>query len=523
MPISLSGAALTKVNLNSPSYLKLKKSLPNLQSKDSTLWGADAQAEAVVRLNWIDLPVTSHDLLPQLDALSAWARARQLTNIILCGMGGSSLAPEVIAKSYNKKLSVLDSTDPAQIAAAIPSDLTNTVVVVGSKSGNTIETASQRSLFIELFTQAGLDPIDHIVHVTDPGSPLDMAARNSGYRTINADPNVGGRYSALSAFGLVPAALMGIDVSLLLDDAENATQSFTEADSPALLIAEILFTQTDQNIAFFDSGSVVPGLSDWIEQLIAESTGKNQTGRLPVVIENSDAPIAGSALSVGFYANAKADLIVEATLGEQFILWEWVTALLGLALGVDPFNQPNVTEAKERTSALLMKWIDDPTKQDQKVIEATCTFENEELQVFSTSNSASLLEQLQDFGKTKSHYISVMAYLARGIDDEIKRIRPLLARKTNRAVTFGWGPRFLHSTGQFHKGGQPNGAFLQITGESSMDLEIPGRGFSFHTLIMAQALGDAAALQSRDFPVLRIHLKNRSAGITQLLSALEDL
>ena len=517
MSIELTGPSLAKLVTDSPVYLDLVTSATKLGAKDFTLWGPEAQTEAAIRLNWIGLPTASRELLPELDALSAWARSNKLTNVILCGMGGSSLAPEVIAKTFKKKLSVLDSTDPDQIQAAIPANLRNTVVVVGSKSGSTIETASQRALFSHLFTEAGLSPSEHMVIVTDPGSPLDIDARANNFRTINADPSVGGRYSALSAFGLVPAALLGVDVSVLLDDAAAAATNFAEVGSAAITLATLLFTQSEQAISFFDAGSKVPGISDWIEQLVAESTGKNQRGRLPVVIESASAPTSGPSLTIGFAPNDKADLVVIASLGEHFILWEWVTALLCRALDVDPFNQPNVTEAKERTGALLSQWS------DGEVHQPAPAYEDVLFQIFSASKAQSLSGQLTDFFAHESHYISVMAYLARGIDDEILNARTIIASRSKRAVTFGWGPRFLHSTGQFHKGGQQNGAFLQITGENYSDLAIPGKEFSFHTLLMAQALGDGEALSSRDFPLLRIHLKDRDQAIGQLLLALNSI
>jgi len=212
--------------------------------------------------------------------------------------------------------------------------------------------------------------------------------------------------------------------------------------------------------------------------------------------------------------DSKADAVVVASLGEQFILWEWVTALLSLALEVDPFNQPNVTEAKERTNALLAKW------ESGDISAVTPSFEDENLQVFSASSAPSLRGQFDEFFANESHYVAIMAYLARGIDDEITKSRALIAKKSGRGTTFGWGPRFLHSTGQFHKGGQHNGAFIQITGENAVDLEIPGRTFSFHTLLMAQALGDGEALADRNFPLIRIHLKNRNKGIAAILAAL---
>ncbi len=517
MSVKISGPAIAKIDRSSPTYSDLSTAAVALAKKDSSLWGPDAASEASIRLNWIDLPLASRELLPELDALSAWARSTGLTNVILCGMGGSSLAPEVISKTYGKKLSVLDSTDPAQILAAIPTDLSTSVVVVGSKSGSTIETASQRALFTELFTKAGLDPKAHMVIVTDPGSPLDIDARTNNFRTINADPSVGGRYSALSAFGLVPAALMGVDVSVLLDDAAAACEKFAHPDSPAIELAYLLFTQSEQTISFFDAGSKVPGISDWIEQLVAESTGKNQRGRLPVVIESASAPISGPSLTIGFAPNDAADLVVIASLGEHFILWEWVTALLCRALEVDPFNQPNVTEAKEGTGQLLAQWA------DGKVHQPIPVFEDENLQVYAEEPAASLAEAFTAFLQKPGYYIAIMAYLARGIDDEIVNSRVLLAEKSGRGATFGWGPRFLHSTGQFHKGGQQNGSFLQITGENATDISIPEQIFSFHTLLMAQALGDAHALRSREFPLLRIHLKNRSEGIAAILKTLANL
>ena len=245
--IELSGPVINKFDGESAVAKDLNSIAAKLAAKDSTLWGAAAEAEARVRLDWIDLPHASRDLLPQLDALSAWARSNNLSNFILCGMGGSSLAPEVIAKTFGKKLTVLDSTDPEQIRLAIPANLKEALVIVGSKSGSTIETASQKAFFEKLFIDAKMNPKDHMIVVTDPNSPLDVSARASGFRVVNADPNVGGRFSALSAFGLVPAAIMGVDVSVLLDDAEKASLTFIQPNSTAIKIATLIFEQTDQN------------------------------------------------------------------------------------------------------------------------------------------------------------------------------------------------------------------------------------------------------------------------------------
>jgi glucose-6-phosphate isomerase len=515
MTIQISGSK--SQNSDSPLFKELSTASLRLAVKDPTLWGPEAATEAAIRLNWIDLPHSSMELLPQLDDLIAWARSSQLTNVILCGMGGSSLAPEVISKSYKRALTVLDTTDPDQIRAAIPESLRNSVIIVGSKSGSTIETASQKVLFEKLLSDQGLHPEDHMVIVTDPQSPLDRSSRDQGLRTINADPHVGGRYSALSAFGLVPAALMGVDVAALLQESQRAAKAFTDDHSPAVRLATAIFEAGEQNVAFCDAGSETPGLSDWIEQLVAESTGKNERGRLPIVLESPDSPVSGPHLLIGLAADHShhADLVVTATLGEQFILWEWVTALLSIALKVDPFNQPNVTEAKERTNAILNQWAQGEKNDGEP------SYEDENLAIYSGSKKESLEAQCDALFENPSHYISIMAYLARGIDDQIAQIRSLVAKKSGRGTTFGWGPRFLHSTGQFHKGGQQNGLFIQITGENINDLEIPGKEFTFHTLLMAQALGDGQALADRNFPLMRIHLKNRKEGIAAIIAALQ--
>jgi glucose-6-phosphate isomerase len=507
--LKISGNSVAKIDRASDLYKKIAAVNPRLAAKDSTIWGPAAQAEASIRLNWIDAPESSRDLLPQLDALGA--KFRNHTRVVLCGMGGSSLAPEVIAATYRKELFVLDSTDPVYIHHALAGDLRQTVVVVGSKSGSTIETASQRALFAEAFRTLDLNPVDHMVIVTDPGSPLDKSARADGYNVINADPNVGGRFSALTAFGLVPAALIGVDPSVLLDAASDAKRQILESEV-AIDIA-YLISKAGQYLTYCDSDAA-PGLSDWIEQLVAESTGKNEVGRLPIVIENSAAAAAGDAFSIAF--SGAADLVISGDLGEQFFLWEWVTALVGAALEIDPFNQPNVTEAKEATSALLSEW-------NGVMPEFTADAVDGAVEIFGAGTN--LTEALRTFIESipADGYVAVMAYLDRSGDRDLAKLREIIALKSNRPVTFGWGPRFLHSTGQFHKGGQQNGAFLQITGVTNGDVLIPGQSYGFKTLIMAQALGDLRALAKRKYPLLRLHLSDRSAGIAQLLKAAEAL
>jgi glucose-6-phosphate isomerase len=475
-----------------------------LAQKDSTLWGEKAAAEASIRLNWVDLPTASRQLLPELDALSAWARSNALTDVILCGMGGSSLAPEVIAATYSKKITILDSTDPNQILNATPKDLSKSIIIIASKSGTTVETRSHMAYFENLVTQAGLRSINHFVVITDPSSALDVDARSKGYKVINADPNVGGRFSALTAFGLVPAALIGVDVSELLDDAHSAALTFTEKNSAPVIITNALFNLTQEFITFHEANSPMPGLSDWIEQLIAESTGKELKGRLPLI--NQDLSQHNFGLTVGF-AKGDFDLIVEAPLGAQFILWEWVTALLCYALQVDPFNQPNVTEAKEQSNKVLAQG-------NFSFPQGIQVFENEFYLLYSNQKIASI----KDFLQLPVSYFALMAYLTRGEDDLIVNLKNEISNRSTRATTFGWAPRFLHSTGQFHKGGPASGGFIQITYEPKEDLPIAGMKFTFKQLISAQALGDSAALQSRNLPFLQIHLKDKTSGIANLIS-----
>jgi glucose-6-phosphate isomerase len=500
------------VDKDSALYKKLLNAHQRLIDKESTIWGPEAAAEASIRMDWIELPHESRALLAQLDAL--FAKHRHLTNVILCGMGGSSLGPEVLAQTFGKNLFVLDSTDPNYIAHSIPSNLENTLVIVGSKSGSTIETASQKSFFEKRFEEAGLNKTDHIIIITDPQSPLDIASREAGLTVVNANPNVGGRFSVLGVFGLVPAALIGIDVSVILDSAADTKDSLANHPQPALIAAYAIITGTEQYFSITDEDSSMPGLSDWIEQLVAESTGKNGVGRLPIVLEKSSDLIAGQYLSVSFSKNS--DLVIAGDLGSQFFFWQWVTALIGAGLEIDPFNQPNVQESKLASGILLDQWANKlPALENHSVDVSIAYFE-------SSENATDLLSTFLQ-GIASDGYLGVMAYLDRLDDSEMKELRNVLASKISKPVTFGWGPRFLHSTGQFHKGGQNNGSFLQITAECKNDYEIPEKKFSFGTLIMAQAIGDKNALESRGIRTLRLHLMDRSAGIKQLLEIAKQL
>jgi glucose-6-phosphate isomerase len=255
---------------------------------DSTLWGPDAEAESAIRLGWTEAVAVSRPLVDDIVALRAKLHAGGVTHIVLAGMGGSSLAPEVITRTQGAHLTVLDSTAPGQVLSALRDRLEHTALVVSSKSGSTVETDSQKRLFEKAFTDAGIDPADRIVVVTDPGSPLDTEAREAGYRVFNADPNVGGRYSALTAFGLVPSGLAGVDISALLDEADAMSLELAvdTVDNPGLVLgAAIAGTKPlKDKLAIVADGTHIVGFGDWAEQLIAESTGKLGTGILPVVL-----------------------------------------------------------------------------------------------------------------------------------------------------------------------------------------------------------------------------------------------
>ena len=517
MTIALTGLALAKVDRTSARYSFLRDVHHRIALKDSTIWGEKAQAEAAQRLNWVDLPSASQALKSEVETILQRFHGR--TRVVLCGMGGSSLAPEVLAKSFQKDILIIDTTDPQHLVDALKGDLSETVFLVASKSGSTIETASQRAFFENEIVKAGLKPSEHIVFVSDPGSPLDLQVRSAGFTVLNADPNVGGRFSALSAFGVLPASLAGINIWKVLDDAAQCKAAFLRDDTQILDLTYLFSEVAGQYIGFTDIGSGLPGLSDWIEQLIAESTGKDGTGRLPVVCESVAGAGVGGAFTVAF-SDAGADLNVIAPLGAHFIFWEWVTAILGAALEIDPFNQPNVTEAKEQTLALLQEWSQ---SDGTRIPTLTPNHATNSVEIFGEGSE--LTEALRIFinNVAPDGYIAIMAYLDRTDDAHLAELRQLLASKSGRPTTFGWGPRFLHSTGQFHKAGQPNGSFLQITADADLDFQIPGKEFSFATLLAAQALGDGKALIKRDYPLLRLHCQKRSAGILEILEAARAL
>jgi glucose-6-phosphate isomerase len=498
-----------------------------IAGKDAGTWGPDAAAEATVRLGWLDCATISRPLVAEIEQLRADLLGHGIDRVVLAGMGGSSLAPEVITATYGVALTTLDTTDPGQVGAALADRIERTVLVVSSKSGGTLETDSHRRAFEQAFRDAGIDPTERIIVVTDPGSPLQRIATDAGYRVFEADPNVGGRYSALTAFGLVPSGLAGVPIGELLDAAEAvfATLSGDYGNAAVALGAALggLGVDGHDKVVIADGGSGIVGFGDWAEQLIAESTGKSGRGLLPVVVDSMSAP--------GFISLADTHLVtigptapevgsaVAGPLGAQFLAWEFATAVAGRILGIDPFNQPNVQESKDNTKAVL------EAAGDGDLPTGTAAFVEGPVEVYGDADDLGGATDLADVldallaAVPADGYLAVMAYLDRLADRDAAGLRNALARRMPHPVTFGWAPRFLHSTGQFHKGGPPVGVFLQITGTITADVSIPGQPFSFGRLQMAQALGDLQALRTRSRPAVRLHLTDRAAGIAALLDA----
>ena len=527
-----SGAARQALEQHLPALLE-DRVATRIFAKDHTLWGPDAEQESAIRLGWVEAATVSQPLVGDILELRDALKAEGVTRIVLCGMGGSSLAPEVIAGTAGVELTVLDSTDPEQVGAALMDRLAETAIVVSSKSGSTVETDSQRRIFEQAFTDAGVDAKSRIIIVTDPGSPLDKASREAGYRAVfNADPNVGGRFSALTAFGLVPCGLAGVDIQAFLDEAEEAAEVLNE-DAPeniGLALGTALggTNPLRNKIVIAEDGSGIVGFADWAEQLIAESTGKLGTGVLPVVAGPSAPEVTSGAADVLVVRLVAADaddvqlgeneVAIAGGLATQMMVWEFATVVAGRLLGINPYDQPDVEAAKVAARGLLDA---QPEPTPANFVDGAIEVRGGDwLGDAATASAAvsALLSQLAD-----DSYLSVQAYFDRLAYAPFEDVRDQLAAVSGRPVTFGWGPRFLHSTGQFHKGGPAIGVFLQVTASSATDLSIPERPFTFGELISAQATGDAQVLSEHGRPVLRLHLTDRAAGVKQLQDIISAL
>lgn len=500
--------------------LASKEIASRISEQDDSVWGPEAQPEASIRLGWTNSFKSVVETFPEILKLRDSLRAKGVDRIVLCGMGGSSLAPEVIAKNSAVDLVVLDSTAPDQVAAALIL-LERTAVVVSSKSGSTVETDSQKRIFEKAFLDAGIEPSERMVIVTDPGSPLDSSSRSAGYQVFNADPNIGGRYSALTAFGMVPSGLAGADITALVASANRAaaTFSFDSTDNPALWLGAAFARSTGSSgyrDKFLIETDALPGFGDWAEQLVAESTGKQDRGILPVVVTSSAPELSldlADVLTIRFSEHdaGSEHITFSGELGELFLLWEHATAIAGYLMGINPFDQPNVESAKIASRELL----DSPAKTAEiDFVDRGTAVKAYGFEVLGSTVEAAI-EQLMERVSPLS-YFSIQAYLNREEYPQLEKLRDILAARTSRPVTFGWGPRFLHSTGQYHKGGPKQALVIQITGEHGHDLDVPGRPFSFGTLINAQAQGDALVLSNSGLLVVSLNFSDPLAGFEHL-------
>lgn len=538
--IHVTGAAKASVDAHLPGLVN-DLIASGITAADASIWGAEAEQESAQRLGWVQAVSVSRPLVDEIESLRTELNARGVTRVVLAGMGGSSLAPEVIAQTSGVPLVILDSTSPGQVLAALDGDaesggLAQTVLVVSSKSGSTVETDSAKRAFEVAFRDLGIDPVERIVVVTDPGSPLDVGARADGYRVFNADPTVGGRYSALTAFGIVPTGLAGVDISELLDEAEATLLevAIDSPDNPALILAAAIAGAVGADgearrdkIGLITDGTHIIGLPDWIEQLVAESTGKHGTGILPVVLlpvspEAENVPhdlqivrFVHDAAAFHLFERHDGEVLVSGSLGAQLLVWEYATAIAGRLLGINPFDQPDVESAKVATRALL--------DSRPETSAPAFTLDGVEVRVSDPELAASgtiagvldaLWARLPADG-----YVAVQAYVNRHELPQLQGIRELVAADSGRPTTFGWGPRFLHSTGQYHKGGPAQGVFLQITERTDVDLEIPDRPFTFGQLIEAQAAGDAAVLADHGRPVVTLTLTDPQLEVLTLFEA----
>ena len=503
--------------------------LERVWRKDASLWKSDEESLRIIKnsLGWLTVADEMIGVVDELMEFSNSIRSRGFRHVMVCGMGGSSLCPEVLARTFGPQdgfpeLLVLDSTDPDVIAVfASRIDIERCLFVIASKSGSTTEPNVFYKYWYDEVSKRLENPGENFIAITDPGSPLvETATKLKFHRTFLNQPDIGGRYSALSYFGMVPAALMGLDIRKLLD-ATRISKFVKEGPSVELgvILGECANAGRDKLTLVIDPSVETLGL--WIEQLVAESTGKEGKGILPVNGELLGGPeVYGDdrvfvSISVGpipWDTKAKLLELFDAghpivfhemnevyDLGAEFFFWEFATAVAGWRLGINPFDQPNVQEAKDATKELLK------------------TFERRgHLDPWPETTSDPIAVKPGD-------YIAFLNYIEETpeIDRKFQELRTQLRDATKCAVTIGYGPRFLHSTGQLHKGGPNTGVFFQIIANDEVDFAVPGEPYTFSILKQAQALGDLRALEKRERRVISIDLGNDTvSGLTGLAESI---
>ena len=547
-----------------------------LWARDPSLWKEDAAHQRIIAssLGWLDSPVTMRDQAPALAEFAREIQVQGFRHAVVLGMGGSSLCPDVCRLTFGSaegflELHVLDSTVPASVASVANAvDVPNTLFIVSSKSGGTIEPLSFYKYFYDLVRKhKGVAAGENFVAITDPGTVLEKLAREQGFRRVfPGHPDIGGRFSALSNFGMVPAALAGVDIATLLDRALDMRRACASdvplAENPAVTLGALLAeaAQAGRNKITLIMSAGIHSFGDWVEQLIAESTGKEGKGLLPVIKEYIGPPEVYGAdrmfvrmalaeekkrmvedrleeLEAAGHPVIRIDLNDPYDLGREFFRWEVATATAGALLDINPFDQPNVQESKDNTSRLLGEF-----QATGKLPEPAPVAEYKGIKVFCSSakvaarggaDATSLqhcADCLADFLTQAGPgcYVALLPYLEpkSTLKAAIQALRLILRDGLKLATTVGYGPRYLHSTGQMHKGGAARGLFILFTSDDEQDKPVPGEPYGFAALKQAQALGDYEALRSKGLPVLRFHLSARvQAGldhVTELLKSALD-
>lgn len=543
------------------SRIEEERVIERIWNKDVSLWKREEEHQKIIRnaLGWLDVAAKMRAYVGEMEAFAREVRDAGIEHILLLGMGGSSLCPEVLRRTFGAlkgwpKLLVLDSTDPdtvANFASRISPQ--STLFVVSSKSGTTIEPLSFFKFFYERAREERGERAGHsFIAITDPGTPLERLARERSFRrTFTNPPDIGGRYSALSLFGLVPAALMGLDVARALERAEAAMRAcgpdvpVRENPAARLGVAMGACAREGQDKLTLIANRRISSFGLWVEQLIAESTGKEGVGIVPVAGEPLGEPedYADDRLFVAIQAGEpdeeierKLDALASRShpvirrsiadahdLWAEFFVWEMATAVAGALLGINPFDQPNVQESKDRTVALLKRFEETGQLPEGEPLLATdeVTIYGPRSDEIKSGNARTLIRQHIAQARAGRDYVALLLYLEEAAEHDalVRDIRRHVRDRLRVATTAGYGPRYLHSTGQLHKGGPDTGLFLILTEDDRVDLAIPGEKYSFGTLEKAQALGDFAALCDRRRRALRLHVRQGTDGLRLLLEA----
>ena len=548
--------------------LEKRQAVVKIWERDPSLWKSEPEHQTIIRrsLGWLTVADLMSEHVEDLKGFAEDVRREGIPDVLLLGMGGSSLCPDVLRLTFGSapefpRLHVLDTTDPCSIRAAEQAlDLGKTLFIVASKSGTTPEvSALHRYFFSKIREMKGADAGCWFVAITDPATPLEVLARAQSFRRIFVNPpDIGGRYSALSYFGLLPATLMGCDIVRLLDRAQRMARACVSRvrspENPGLWLGAVMgaLAGGGRDKVTLVCSPEIASFGWWVEQLIAESTGKDGLGIVPVEGEAIGTPTcyAGDR----FFVYLRLDGTREAALddkvraieslghpvvtfrlqdlyglGGEFFRWEFATAVAGALIGVNPFDQPNVQESKDNTRELIEEY-----RVTGSLPEEVPLFGSGPVKLYGDDATRSILKGKRSLGAAlRAHllrtrpgdYVAFTAYLPRtpATEQVLDTIRTWIRDRFRVATTLGYGPRFLHSTGQLHKGGGGNGLFIQFTADDPLDISIPGEPFSFGVMKRAQALGDLRSLERRGRRLLRVHIVgDLEAGLTQVRRAIME-